>query len=274
MRPSFLLLLALGVIHCTSVPQKRLYQFSMTLKYEVEKDTLRIFMENPLKCPVRVRASSEQKSIQAFLEKNFTLVMPPESDTTLLHPTDVSNKEAKIRFNTTFGDPEQIVGQGKLVLPFPRGKRYKIIQGYNGDYSHNSPYSRYAIDFGLAIGDTICSAADGFVVGVIEGYKHGGKDRKWRDYANFVTLFHPESNRYTQYVHLEPEGSLVEVGDEVKAGQPIALSGMTGFTNVSHLHFNVLKATAEGVESMEVSFEEGYVGEKLKRGGQVIKPNK
>jgi murein DD-endopeptidase MepM/ murein hydrolase activator NlpD len=44
------------------------------------------------------------------------------------------------------------------------------------------------------------------------------------------------------YVHLNLNGAIVEVGDKVKVGQPIAISGMTGFTTIPHLHLVIYKA--------------------------------
>ena len=41
------------------------------------------------------------------------------------------------------------------------------------------------------------------------------------------------------YAHLKPEGVLVRIGQRVHAGQPIGLSGNTGFTTGPHLHFAV-----------------------------------
>ena len=91
-------------------------------------------------------------------------------------------------------------------------------------------------------GDTICAVADGFVVGVIEGYTNGGTSKKWRDYTNYITVFRPELNLYIQYIHLTHNGSFVEVDDSVKTSQTIDLSWKTGYTDIDYLYFNVLRA--------------------------------
>jgi len=157
-------------------------------------------------------------------------------------------------------------------LPFPKNRSYKIIQGYNGSHSHNTDYSRYAIDFSLKIGDTVCSAADGYVVGVIKDYKLAGKTKEWVDYSNYITIYHPQRGVFTQYVHLIKNGSFVKVGDTVTKGQPIGLSGMTGYTTVPHLHFSVLKPDKnEGLVSTDFEFEEGYKGAELTKNTTVKK---
>ena len=41
------------------------------------------------------------------------------------------------------------------------------------------------------------------------------------------------------YAHLEEGGAMVRVGQHVRTGQQIGLSGNTGFTTGPHLHFAV-----------------------------------
>lgn len=270
----WLALLLLTITGCKSLPKKRLKQFEAKLSYVVEHDTLKVSVANAIHCPLRVGATSKKEAIDSLLAKDFPLILSPLSDSILLYPISLSKEEVKIKFSATMGDPAQSISPSKISLPLPAGGKSKIIQGYQGKYSHNSTYSRYAIDFQMNIGDTICAVADAWVVGVIEGYTDGGSNRKWRDYANFITLYHPESKIYTQYVHLDHMGSLVSVGDKVLKGEAIGLSGMTGFTDREHLHFNVLRASEKGMSSLEIEFEEGYVGKDLKRGNWVKKPSK
>lgn len=220
-------------------------------------------------CPLRFYANTSDLQLASQLAENFPALIPPNQDTVFRYRTDKKKEEIQISFSVTMGNPKDSINPKAIKLPFPMGKSYKIIQGYQGSYSHNSDYSRYAIDFSLAEGDTICVVADGVVVGVIEGYKHGGDSEKWRDYANFITVFHPDMNLFTQYVHLMYMGSLVEVGDEVKAGESIALAGKTGFTDIEHLHFNVLRASEDGIVSYPIDFDAGYQGRLLKRGDYV-----
>ena len=124
---------------------------------------------------------------------------------------------------------------------------------------------------GAKVGDTICAVYDGVVVGSIDKYEYGGSHKRWRKYANYITLYHPELGIYTQYVHLVKNGGLVNLGDTVVMNQPIALSGLTGWTDVEHLHFNVLVPDEEGMHSYPVDFIEGYKGKELKRGNVIRK---
>lgn len=268
----FVSLLVISSFACKPLPKQRLNQFDSKVFYEVKGDSLLVSVENPVHCPLRVGATSDDEEIQDFLSKDFPLVLPPLIDSLWVYPLADTGKEVKIRFSITMGDPAEAINPSLISLPIKAGSKAKIIQGYNGSYSHNSDYSRYAIDFNIQMGDTMYAVADAWVVGVIEGYKYGGSNRKWRDYANFITLYHPEMGLYTQYVHLDHMGSLVAVGDKVKQGDPVGISGMTGFTDVEHLHFNVLRATEKGMSSFEIEFEEGYKGKDLKKNMWVEKP--
>lgn len=258
-----------GITGCKRLPKEKLSQWEQKVDYVVEHDTLTIQTANPLHCSLRMYVKSPVATLQAQLEEVFPAVLSAKTDTIFRFPTTKDREELQLRFTVQMGNPADSVISKPMNLPFKNKHTYKIIQGYNGKFSHNSDYSRYALDFNLQEGDTICAAADGFVVGVIEGYKDGGNSKKWRDYANFITLFHPEMNLYTQYVHLSYQGSLVKVGDRVQSEEPIGISGKTGFTSIEHLHFNVLKAIDSGIASTPVVFEEGYKGAALGKGDLV-----
>lgn len=125
------------------------------------------------------------------------------------------------------------------------------------------------LDFNLQVGDMITSADKGYMFGVIEDYKEYGTSKAWRDNdkSNYITLYHPHSGLFTQYVHLNYKGALVKIGDFVEMGQPIGISKMTGFTTKPHLHFNVKYATTEqGLISTEITFENDVSGSDLKKG--------
>lgn len=69
----------------------------------------------------------------------------------------------------------------------------------------------------------------------------GGADRSMRPFANYIIIKHADGT-FAEYVHLQKDGALVRMGDEVTVGQPIGLSGQTGFASKPHLHFDVFQA--------------------------------
>jgi murein DD-endopeptidase MepM/ murein hydrolase activator NlpD len=232
----------LTAIGCSKhkLPTEKYYQFDYPAKYSHDNDTLKVEIKNPLNCPLRISISSPDRSLTGIVAKFATLTLKEKRDTTIKYYLAGHNKIV-LNFNSIVGDLNKEIVKEKFMLPFPKNRSYRIVQGYNGSHSHNTDNSRYAIDFDLKINDTICSAADGYVVGVIKDYQLSGTTKDWIDYANYITIYHPKSGLFTQYVHLIRNGSFVKVGDSVSKGQPIGLSGMTGYTTEPHLHLNVLK---------------------------------
>jgi murein DD-endopeptidase MepM/ murein hydrolase activator NlpD len=254
---------ATGCSRTDELPKEKYYQFDYSANYTFNNDTLKIEVKNPLSCPLRISISSPDRSLFDIVAKLGTLTLKEKGDTTVRYYLKSQDKVV-VKFNSVFGDLNKEIKKQEFSLPFPKNRSYKIIQGHNGSHSHNTDFSKNAIDFSLKISDTVCSAADGYVVGVIKDYKSGGGTKDWIDYSNYITIYHPESGLFTQYVHLIQNGSFVKVGDTVKKGQPIGLSGMTGYSTVSHLHFNVLKPDKkDGLISINADFEEGYKGTEL-----------
>ena len=87
-------------------------------------------------------------------------------------------------------------------------------------------------------GTKITAARDGVVTRVKEDGILGGWSRKYRSHGNNIIIQHPHGSR-AGYWHLQHNGALVNVGDTVRKGQVIALSGKTGYAAIPHLHFLV-----------------------------------
>jgi len=127
------------------------------------------------------------------------------------------------------------------AMPFKPG-RYVVMQGPRGSYSHFAGSgSENAVDWTVPVGTVVCAAREGRVVGVRADSTVGGADRKFRPFANYVVIKHADGT-FADYVHLKTGGALVKMGDEVTVGQPIGLSGQTGFASKPHLHFSVFQA--------------------------------
>src|ERR1043166_636613 len=128
------------------------------------------------------------------------------------------------------------------AMPFKPGRRYVVMQGPRGSFSHFAGSgSEIAVDWDVPEGTTICAARDGRVVGVGDDSTVSGTDPKFKPLGNYVIIKHADGT-FADYHHLKTDGALVKVGDQVTTGQPIGLSGATGFASKPHLHFMVFQA--------------------------------
>jgi len=115
---------------------------------------------------------------------------------------------------------------------------------YNKSPAHKDSYKdgiyNQAVDFICPEGISIKAALGGKVVEVVCNNGIGGDNERFDKFANYIEIEHP-NGEYSEYEHLKKGSALVNVGDEVKAGQPIAESGATGWLAGlgPHLHFMV-----------------------------------
>ncbi len=264
----FLLSILLFIIGCQSskLPTKRYSQYEFGSSYSLENGQLNVSINNPIHAPLRVWLLTRDEKAQAVLNKINPVLIQGRKDTVFAIPA-IGELSSELQFSSLLGDLNKEVKNIPLALPFPKGMTYRIIQGNDTDHTHSTDWSRYAVDFAHKINDTISAATDGYVVGLVDQYRYGGPGDNWRPFGNFLTIYDPNSGLYTQYVHLVHKGSFVQVGDPVIKGQPIALSGYTGQTDIEHLHFNVMVPVHSnaGLKSVPHVYEEGYKSKELKR---------
>jgi murein DD-endopeptidase MepM/ murein hydrolase activator NlpD len=137
------------------------------------------------------------------------------------------------------------------ALPYEEGKTFRVIQGYFSRFTHKE---RAALDFNMKRGTKITAAREGVVVRVKEDGTKGGLKSKYRSHGNNIVIQHPDGSR-AGYWHLQHNGALVNVGDTVKKGQLIALSGKTGYAMVPHLHFLVWRSGSGQWQQIPTRFQ-------------------
>lgn len=127
-------------------------------------------------------------------------------------------------------------------LPFEHKKKVFLIQAYESMFSHKG---ERALDFKVKTGTKICAARSGVIMALRKDSDKGGLKQEHLSDGNFIMIKHNDGS-VAHYWHLQKDGVLVDMGDSVKTGQLIGLSGNTGFSAFPHLHFEVQGYDAAG----------------------------
>ena len=135
------------------------------------------------------------------------------------------------------------------VLPYPIGKAYTCLQGFNTSFSHYGTFS-YAVDFGMPVGTLITASRSGRIVYILESYTDNDQIE---GHENVVIVMHEDST-YARYVHLTFNGALVRLNQMVAPGDSVGLSGSSGTNAGPHVHFDVTK-TFNGRSDQTISFD-------------------
>ncbi|MGP1954443.1 MAG: peptidoglycan DD-metalloendopeptidase family protein, partial [Arsenophonus sp. NC-QC1-MAG3] len=120
-------------------------------------------------------------------------------------------------------------GLERGFLRYPTAKTFRIsspfsLRRINPVTGRSTPH--HGVDFSMPIGTPILAVSDGEVI--MAKYSRAA--------GNFITIRHG-SQYSTRYMHLRK--LLVKPGQRVKRGERIALSGNTGRTTGSHLHYEL-----------------------------------
>jgi murein DD-endopeptidase MepM/ murein hydrolase activator NlpD len=265
-----LLIVAFGCKTANVLPSEKFSQYEYTKSLTYDNETLKIELKNPLECPLRIWIFSSDSDLQSKLSEIAPIILEGKSDT-VLYFRNIQKFNDELKFSSRLGSLKKNIERIQVDLPFPKNSTYTVLQPNETNFTHNTSWSKYAIDFDLKTNDTICSATDGYVVGIVDKYKFGGIGKEWRDYSNFITIYDPLSGIFCQYVHLVQNGVLVKLGDKIKRGQNIALAGNTGQSTGEHLHFSCLIPVdnKDGLQSIPIEFIGGIKGNKLKKGDKL-----
>ena len=114
---------------------------------------------------------------------------------------------------------------------------------------------RNAIDFVVPKNTPVLAAAEGVVTYIKDDSNVGGPDPSYWLYTNFITIRH-SNGEYSRYDHLDYKSSNVKLNQKIRAGEVISKVGMTGYTYIPHLHFQVFLFTGYNIwtdfETLEI----------------------
>lgn len=148
------------------------------------------------------------------------------------------------------------------LLPWAGGQIEDVTQAEETTFTHNG-LSAYAFDFGLNY-ESVVAARAGRVTFVYDGSNSGGCSSLFQNASNYVVIDHGDGTS-ALYLHIAGGSAQVAPGDMVKQGEPVAVSGETGFTCAGddvnpgpHLHFQVQRTSPDSyfTQSLPVAFDD------------------
>jgi murein DD-endopeptidase MepM/ murein hydrolase activator NlpD len=155
----------------------------------------------------------------------------------------------------------------KYIIPFKK-RPIRVGQGFNEgshvDWLEDKEDMTYSVDFLLPEGTELLASRGGEVTKVKKnGTKsYAGKDsvkgeKAYKKHMNEIEIKHNDGT-FASYSHLKNKGVFVNVGDKVKQGQVIGLSGNTGWSSEPHLDFCVFKKNYKNrkIKTIKFAFED------------------
>lgn len=221
-----------------------------------EGDNTVLYADNNEVCPVSIQLTLSLDNLQADESADRVYIVP--SDTTNFRLVQLTRKKPRGRisysynYTAVYGDARQTSYDHNFLydLPFKKGLSSRVEQGYNGTFSHQQENS---IDFNMRLGSEVHAARGGLVIAVVQRFS----ENCWRDeckqMANYVLIYHDDGT-IGDYSHLQYNSAKVAIGDTVKKGQLIALSGNTGYTRGPHLHFDCYLSGFDGKRTLMTKF--------------------
>lgn len=214
-----------------------------------------------------------RNNVRSEPELPARVVLPGLSETRVAHitaPDPSAGFNYQLRYSSMPGDfRAQQSANAIYRLPFRDGARFPVAQGFGGKASHTDKQNYYAVDIVMPEGTPVLAARDGVVMTVDNDFYGAGLDMaQYGDRANNIRIVHADGTMAV-YAHLELESAKVAVGDHVRAGQLLALSGDTGYTSGPHLHFCVQVNADMHIVSVPFDFA-GRSGEFVPEAGTML----
>ncbi len=212
-----------------------------------DNKSAKLLVRNDFAIPIRVSVNVKGHNITPPKAQNNIPLHPGETREAFSITAGVDGKEWRYTWTSELHPGlEQVDHDAGVIydLPFSSKTPYSISQGPNGSFSHYGVNSN-AIDWAMPVGTEILAAREGTVIGYRENSNIGGSSPKYKSEQNYIWVQHSDGT-VGQYHHLKKGGVLVEIGDPVRRGQLIGLSGNTGYSSVPHLHFHISGSLEKG----------------------------
>ena len=218
------------------------------LRLEHDDGELLAWAENPLAGPIEVMLHGDGGDVRARPALPARATVPARGRALLTRIEASAAAGIRFRLEAVPGHPSTRPRDVEYAWPLAR-RRVDVAQGWGGHASHDTAADRHAIDLATPVGTPVLAARDGVVMQVESGFHAGAFDPRLHGRANFVRILHDDGTM-ALYAHLDGSGVAVRVGERVRRGQRIGLSGSTGYSAGPHLHFVVQANRGMRLESI------------------------
>lgn len=142
---------------------------------------------------------------------------------------------------------EQTVNQYELPIA-----RESLMAATFDSPAHNGVYEG-AIELVAELETAVLAPLDGTVVAVIDSHQEYGPSNEHAHQANFIQIQH-DGGEISDLIHLEAGSALVREGRQVRQGQVLAWTGLSGWMTDPHLHWNVFRSNGSeaGFETLKI----------------------
>lgn len=227
-----------------------------TVFSESKSNGATLFAMNKGYCPSTVVLEFNLSNMLFSKGEQKVFVIPAGTEKMLLG--DIGPADPKKRFGFSY-KYQSFIGDATLKgydttyvydLPFAKGQKFKLTQGYNGSQTHQN---QNALDFTMPENTAVIAARDGVVIKVVDNNNMSCPREECQKFNNVITVYHSDGT-FADYAHIIYNGSRVKLGDKVKKGMLIAYSGNTGWSSGPHLHFAVFLLQNNHPISIETQF--------------------
>ncbi|MBI2593435.1 M23 family metallopeptidase [Candidatus Daviesbacteria bacterium] len=144
----------------------------------------------------------------------------------------------------------------KNIYSLPLNPETKIKNILYDWPSHEGPF-RGAVDFAVDLGSAVLAPLDGKVIEIVDQFDRHGETEEFAPFLNYITIAH-ENGEYSQLAHIKKSSVKVKIGDFVKTGQKLAVTGLNGWMMepyLEHLHMLVFKLQlGSSFKGLEIRF--------------------
>lgn len=246
------------------------------LTYQYDKEQSKLTIKNKSICPSivisipkklnkeRLSLSSQNENI--YINSDIKKTLIPARTSVLLDTKIFPYDQAKnfIKWGKE-GNTDKLEN-----MDLPVKGKFKIANGFQEGTHQYGIQNHYAVDILLPRNTPIYSISDGQVVEVVSNFGEGKPIVRYLNKSNTIRVCDPKTGKTFSYVHLAKNSNTVSVGDIIKTGDLIALSGNSGFSTEPHIHFSISYIDDETLEYRSIPF---LLNNKTPKSGIIVGQN-